>query len=274
MADALMLTTVTSGDVIAAIKSRVATIAALRKDLLKKDVDYGVIPGTKKDSLLKPGAEKLLLAFRISWTHKITTTELGGAHRDYTIVTTLMSNGGEVLGEGIGSCTTLEKTYRYMHGPVEFTGRPVPQEYWTLRKTDPAKAQQMLGDGMVARKNPETDKYEITCQGGDIENPDPADKYNTCLKMATKRSIVDATSKVLAVSDMFESDYDDGAGNNRVGIDDVNTNDLIATVGARIAEIIGDREKVDRHAVNLKRSLTELSALASKISAAVAAVGK
>ena len=32
--------------------------------VLRKDVNYGVIPGTEKRTLLKPGAEKLMLAKR------------------------------------------------------------------------------------------------------------------------------------------------------------------------------------------------------------------
>jgi hypothetical protein len=44
---------------------------------------------------------------------------------------------------------------------------------------------------------------------GRIENPDVADVYNTCLKMAKKRAHVDATLSALAVSDAFTQDIED-----------------------------------------------------------------
>jgi hypothetical protein len=44
---------------------------------------------------------------------------------------------------------------------------------------------------------------------GKVENPDIADQYNTVLKMAKKRSVVDATLTVTAASDVFEQDLDE-----------------------------------------------------------------
>ena len=36
------------------------------KDILKKNIDYGYLNGRKKPSLLKPGAEKLRMAYGLS----------------------------------------------------------------------------------------------------------------------------------------------------------------------------------------------------------------
>ncbi len=39
--------------------SHYKVMVAFVKAQMQKDIDYGVIPGTKKPTLLKPGAEKL-----------------------------------------------------------------------------------------------------------------------------------------------------------------------------------------------------------------------
>lgn len=42
-----------------------------------------------------------------------------------------------------------------------------------------------------------------------VENPDPADQYNTVLKMAKKRAVVDLALTTLGVSDLFTQDIED-----------------------------------------------------------------
>jgi len=41
------------------MKQKLDLVQKFFKDIMVKDVDYGVIPGTQKPSLYKPGAEKL-----------------------------------------------------------------------------------------------------------------------------------------------------------------------------------------------------------------------
>jgi hypothetical protein len=45
----------------------------------------------------------------------------------------------------VGSCSALETKYRYRRSEPENTGKSVLREYWELRKTSPAKAQEWLG---------------------------------------------------------------------------------------------------------------------------------
>jgi len=47
------------------VKDQVAAIKALMHDVLKADQHYGKIPGVAKESLYKPGAEKINFMFRI-----------------------------------------------------------------------------------------------------------------------------------------------------------------------------------------------------------------
>ena len=49
-----------------------------------KGEDYGVIPGTgSKPTLLKPGAEKLCVLFKLSTKIETTMRDLGRGHREY-----------------------------------------------------------------------------------------------------------------------------------------------------------------------------------------------
>jgi len=69
------------------IEEAVGQANALRtavRDVLKEDVDYGVIPGTAKPSLLKPGAEWLLKLF--------------GFGHHFDIISTDRNDAGEMTG--------------------------------------------------------------------------------------------------------------------------------------------------------------------------------
>ena len=134
---------------------------SLIQDLMKKTMHdgehYGKIPGCgDKPALLKPGAEKLIFTFRMApeIEGEDKPIDLGKSHREYTLKVSLFSiNEHRLLGQGVGSCSTMEAKYRFRTGPVEFSGKPVPKEYWDLRKSDPAKAQELLGGkGFQAKK--------------------------------------------------------------------------------------------------------------------------
>lgn len=48
------------------LSKAVRYVEDVKKDVMHADVDYGIIPGTKKPTLLKPGMERLCLAFQAS----------------------------------------------------------------------------------------------------------------------------------------------------------------------------------------------------------------
>ena len=79
---------------------------------MQKNIDYGVIPGTKKPSLWKPGAKKLCRLFNLrpsyELIHFITDFEqpLFFYHYRCTLV-----RQGEMVGQGDGSCNSREKKY-------------------------------------------------------------------------------------------------------------------------------------------------------------------
>jgi hypothetical protein len=179
------------------------------KSVMKQDEHYGTIPGTNKPSLLKPGAEKLNLVFRLRPEYQITKTELYNGHREYEVVCTLYHiPTGQSVGQGVGSATTMEGKYRFRGGEKKDTGKPVPKDYWNLKKTDPARAKELIGgDGFGTAKF--EGEWRICELGEKVEHDNPADYYNTVLKMAKKRAHVDAILTATAASDIFTQDTED-----------------------------------------------------------------
>jgi hypothetical protein len=191
----------------AGVLKQVAVIQEVMKGVMHIDEHFGTIPGTNKPSLYKPGAEKLSLVFRLRPEYEIRRSDLGNGHREYEVVCTLYHiPTGQSVGQGVGSATTMEGKYRYRPGPVEFTGKPVPKAYWD----DPERDLKHLGGkGFTAKKNPDTEKWEIAIKGASVEHDNPADYYNTILKMAKKRAHVDAILTATAASDIFTQDVED-----------------------------------------------------------------
>ena len=179
------------------IRQQVALVSQLLREVMIKDTHYGAIPGCgDKPALLKPGAEKICMMFRLAVSGiEVDERDLGGGHREYRINCMLTSPDGHVVARGVGTCTTMEKKYRYRS---DNTGRPVPAGYWKDR--DPT----FLGGPQFSPRK--TDKGWVIVQ--QIENDNIADSYNTVLKMAKKRAHVDATITATACSDIFVQDED------------------------------------------------------------------
>ncbi len=204
-----------------ALVAQVALIQQVMSAAMKSGEHYGPIPGCgDKPTLLKPGAEKLCLLFRLAPSYAIEERNLDGDHREYRIVASLASiPSGAFVGQGVGTCSTMEGKYRYRRGgdaaSVEITDRPVPRAYWDLKKDNPAKAQELLGGkGHRPAKDPDGNWMIARVKGGGgsaekVENDNPADVFNTVLKMAKKRALVDAVLTATAASDIFAQDLED-----------------------------------------------------------------
>jgi hypothetical protein len=192
------------------IKRQVNLIQEVLQAVMQEGVHYGVIPGTDKPTLLKPGAEKICLTFRLGTELEVQAKDLGNGHREYTVTCSLRHlRSNELYGQGIGSCSTMESKYRWRRGEAEDTGKAVPKDYWDHFKTNPARAQDIIGGkGFITKK---IDGQWKICKKSDerMENLDIADVYNTVLKMAKKRALVDATLTATAASDCFTQDLDE-----------------------------------------------------------------
>ena len=78
---------------------------------------YGVIPGTQKPTLLKPGAEKLCLLFRLAPSYDVTRREMPGGHIEYEVACELRHiTSTSLIASGVGLCTTMETRYRWRKG--------------------------------------------------------------------------------------------------------------------------------------------------------------
>jgi len=191
------------------LKSQISKIQEVMKAAMHEGEHYGKIPGTDKPTLLKAGAEKLALVFRLAPAFEIKRSDLPNGHREFEVICRLTHiPTGRSLGEGVGSCSTMESKYRYRHGEPEPTENPVPQQYWNLRKIDPKKAQELIG-GKDFTTVKVDGQWLIGKRTERVENPDIADTYNTVLKMAKKRAQVDATLTATAASDCFTQDVED-----------------------------------------------------------------
>ncbi len=180
------------------VKHQINLIQSLMKDVMKEDEHFGVIPGCgSKMVLLKAGAEKLSFVFRHTPKFKIEIIDLPNGHKHYSVLTEIYSRDGSFLGQGVGSCSTQESKYKYRW---DDTGQDVPKKYWESRD------QSLIGgDSYAVRKK--DNKWRIFQR---IEHDNPADYYNTCLKIAKKRSMVDAEITVCAASDIFTQDLEEG----------------------------------------------------------------
>lgn len=90
----------------------IANFQTVVQNNLKNGQDFGVIPGTNKPTLLKPGAEKIQMLFGVTSEYeeieRIQDYDKG--FFAYTIKCTLSKNGQKIT-EGMGHCNTKEKKY-------------------------------------------------------------------------------------------------------------------------------------------------------------------
>lgn len=182
-------------DVQAAAQRR-KDIVDFTKTIMVKDTDYGVVPGTRgKPTLYKPGAEKLTTFFGLSPRFEVLEKELdwtgdehGGESFFYFQYRCSLYRGDVLVGQGVGSCNSFEKKYRY---------RNVPE--WEA--TDEEKENAMA----ITQKRSSRGPFKLY----KVPNPDPADLVNTIDKMSQKRALVAATLIAVNASEFFTQDLED-----------------------------------------------------------------
>ena len=92
-------------------------MARIQREIMVQETDYGVIPGTQKPTLLKPGAEKLANFYGLVAVVGI-TQHLGDGETTPPIAydaTCELRHGasGVVVAVGVGQANCWEKRYRY-----------------------------------------------------------------------------------------------------------------------------------------------------------------
>jgi hypothetical protein len=191
------------------VKHQVQIIQQVMQAVMQEGYHFGVIPGTEKPTLLKPGAEKLMVTFRLAPKLIVTMQDLGNGHREYQVTCALIHiPTGQCYGEGVGLCSTMESRYRWRQKE-----RTCPH----CGQASIIKGKAEYGGGYICfmrkggcgAKFAEQDPAISNQPTGRMENPDIADLYNTVLKLAKKRALIDATLTATAASDIFTQDLDD-----------------------------------------------------------------
>ncbi len=174
--------------------------------VMKRDEHYGVIPGTQgKPTLLKPGAEKLCLMFRLKPSYAVidkTDTEVKIAFTIKCLLTHITT--GNEIAEGLGSCNSREAKY----------SRPAPKKCPQCGKEAIIKGKEEFGGGWTCWKKKDGcgAKFkdgDASIEGQVTTQADPADLHNTILKMACKRALIAAVLNGTAASDFFTQDLED-----------------------------------------------------------------
>ena len=236
------------------IQSALARYKAFRefvKQVLVEGTDYGKVPGTDKDTLLKPGAEKLGAFFGLrpiflmmdttdDWTGK----DHNGETFFYRQYKSQLYRSGELVGEGIGSCNSWEKKYRYRwmneleipanvdKSTLEYKDGVITEFAFAIDKAEtsgkygkPAEYWKQFNDAInngtarqIKRKTKKGDDMPAWEIGGKlyaVPNKDVSDQVNTIDKMAQKRAFVAAILIATNASDYFTQDLEDFTGSEQ-----------------------------------------------------------
>lgn len=92
--------------------AKIAQFQQLVHSQLKQNQDYGIIPGTPKPTLLKPGAEKILMLMGLRSEFDIvdSTRDFEKGFFEYQVRCKLY-RGDVLITEGLGSANTKERKY-------------------------------------------------------------------------------------------------------------------------------------------------------------------
>lgn len=179
--------------------------AVFQKNLIK-DVDYGVIPGTKKPTLFKPGAEKALklLGCADLYETEEKTEDWDKPFFNYQIKCRAVSlKTDKVISEGIGSCNSMEDRYRWRW---LFLNKVPSNCKAEDGKIDPEKYKDLFGIDLVSKQKNTQYGWKTVFR---FPNDDIFTLVNTLQKVAKKRALVDAALSAARLSNLFTQDMED-----------------------------------------------------------------
>lgn len=173
--------------------------------------DYGIIPGTQRPTLLKPGAEKLAEFYGYAPTIKTleeTANEETGFYRVRVTLALVSKRTGVTMAEGVGEANTKEARHRWrdakrvcpecgrdaiIKGKAEYGGG-----WLCFARKGGCGAKWDDGDAAIEKQ-----------EQGRVENDDPFSLWNTILKSAKKRALIDAVLSATRSSGLFTQDLED-----------------------------------------------------------------
>lgn len=196
----------------AAVEKRNTLIEFVRA-VMAQGVDYGKVPGTDKDTLFKPGAEKLctLFSYLPSYEAVEKVEDWTGADHNgeafffYHYKCSIADQSGRIIATGEGSVNSWEKKYRYRDAkPVcPHCGQP------TVYKSKDTGYFCWKKHGGCGATFPDGDPQITSQPVGKVPNPDIFDAVNTMMKMAQKRALVAAVLLACNASEFFTQDVED-----------------------------------------------------------------
>lgn len=186
--------------------ARLDAIKETAAKAMQEGVDYGKVPGTDKDTLFKPGAEKLGVLFRLDV--QLENEKRWEENGHLTVVsraTVYDAPTGARLGAGEGICSTREEKYAFRNAKRKC---PACGEEMII------KGREEYGGGWLCFKKlggcdakfPDGAQEIEGQEVGKVPNEALADLYNTVDKMASKRARVDAVLAVTGASAIFTQD--------------------------------------------------------------------
>ena len=160
------------------VKERATWVREVTRAALTEGVDYGVIPGTEKPTLLKPGAEMLLLAAGLGFSITKIEDADSAAHQGVTYRASVR-RGDLTVAECDGYAGYDESRYYISAEEAERRERENAKKY---------------------KRAPRANKF------AEYRAP-----WNTLVKMAQKRALVGAALNAVAGSGLFVTGTDDAS---------------------------------------------------------------
>lgn len=202
---------------------RMRELQAFIVEVMVEHVDYGMIPGTDKPTLLQPGAQKLAELYGLSHTFKyieVIRDWTNGFFYFEVRATLTTRRDGRFVGEGLGSCNSKESKYagRWVGASDVPPGldtknlQQKPGSSWVFDNKVPEGT-----DLRSLRREERTSRktgrpyfvYQIDETKFFVPNPDPYSLVNTLIKMACKRAYIHAVIAATRSSGLFTQDVED-----------------------------------------------------------------
>lgn len=176
------------------MQNRYSDFAEFSKSILKKDLDYGVIPWVNKPSLLKPWAEKLRVAYGlgVEITRTGDTLSLDKDFYDVNYIATVTDKYWRTLAQCEWSANTMEDKYRYQR--VMTDKKPSKEDADKLKAMKLGRWSKYWNDWVRMEKAEAKNRLSLK---------------NTIQKMAQKRAFVGAMLIATWASEFFTQDVED-----------------------------------------------------------------
>lgn len=173
---------------VAEVVQHAKAVLEVMQAVMREGEHYGKIPGTDKPTLLKAGAEKLCMAFRIADEYRVEDLSTADAVRYRVTCVGIHQTSGVTLGSGMGECSTSEEKFRWRKAICKEEFEATPSN---MRRIKYARGK---GGGHYTQEQ---------------VRMEPADLANTVLKMACKRAKMAMVLNATAASDCFTQDWEE-----------------------------------------------------------------